>query len=123
MHRNAKILVVDDSRVMRRIVIRCLDSLGFSNACEAENGLAALAAVENGQIDMVLTDWCMPGMYGIDLLRALRKNPRTAGIPVVMISAESQPHLVEEAMRAGADYYVAKPFTCEVIQRALAKVL
>jgi len=123
VHRKAKILVVDDSKVMRRIVARCLNSLGFKNISEAGNGIEALDVVENDGVDLVLTDWCMPKMYGIDLLRALRSNPGTEKLPVVMITAEAQEHLIEEAMAAGASYYIAKPFTCDVVQKALARVL
>ncbi|MBU0480212.1 MAG: response regulator [Proteobacteria bacterium] len=116
-----KILVVDDSAIMRKIVIRFLKTLGLRNVVEAKDGIEALAIIRRGEIELILSDWNMPGMYGIDLLRAVRAEHKTSAIPFIMISAEAQNHQLAEAVAAGVTYYIIKPFTLEVLQRGLAR--
>lgn len=120
---NMKILVVDDSRVMRRIIMNYLAFLGYTNIREAASGRQALHVLAEEQVDLILSDWVMPGMHGIDLLRKVRDNESTSQIPFVMITAEAQPHLIFEAIQAEVSDYVVKPFTREALQRSLEKVL
>jgi len=118
-----RILVVDDSKVMRRIIQNHLAALGYPNVIETSSGRKALALIEEGSVDLVFSDWVMPGMHGIELLRRVRANPATRELPFVMVTAEAQPHLIYEAIQAKVSYYVVKPFTREMLQKALNRVL
>lgn len=117
-----KVLVVDDSLVMRRIIMNHLRSLGYSNILEADNGEKALRILETEQVGLVLSDWCMRTMHGIEVLRKVRKNEATRDIPFIMVTAEAQPHLILEAIRAQVSDYVVKPFTKENLQESIEKV-
>lgn len=119
---NMKILVVDDSKVMRHIIRNHLTALGFTEICEAANGRDALSVLAERPIDLVFSDWVMPGMHGIELLRQVRGNEATRHIPFIMVTAEAQPHLIFEAIQAKVSDYVVKPFTREVLQRSMEKV-
>ena len=116
-----RILVVDDSAIMRKIIIKYLEDLGFKNWVQAADGREALKMVTAGGVDIVLSDWNMPGLYGIDLLRAVRSGEKTSEIPFIMISAEAQPHQLAQALDEGVDCYITKPFTCKTLQRGLAQ--
>lgn len=118
-----KILIVDDSRVMRTIVNRTLRQAGFEShpVSEAENGLVALAAIEADQPDLVLSDWNMPEMSGIELLRALRK--RGNAVSFGFVTSEGSPEMREQAEQAGAMFLIAKPFTADTFSEALTGVL
>ncbi|MEW6501050.1 MAG: response regulator [Thermodesulfobacteriota bacterium] len=117
-----KILVVDDSRVMRHIIRNHLVALGFTEILEAGSGREALAVLAAEPVDLVFSDWVMPGMHGIELLKQVRGNAATSRIPFIMVTAEAQPHLVFEAIQAKVSDYVVKPFTRETLQRSMEKV-
>lgn len=122
MDKNMKILVVDDFSTMRRIVKNLLVELGFSNISEADDGATAWPILEKGGIDFLVTDWNMPEMAGIDLLKHVRANPSTASIPVLMVTAEAQREQIMEAAQAGVNGYVVKPFTAETLKEKIDKV-
>lgn len=119
---NMKVLVVDDSLVMRKIITNHLRSLGYTNILEAENGEKALQMLEKEKVDLIFSDWCMRVMHGIDVLRSVRKNEATKNIPFIMVTAEAQPHLILEAIRAQVSDYVVKPFTRENLRESIEKV-
>lgn len=116
------ILVVDDFSTMRRIVKNLLVEIGFNNIEEADDGKTALPILENGGIDFLVTDWNMPGMAGIDLLRAVRANPALSSLPVLMVTAEAKREQIMEAAEAGVNGYVVKPFTADTLQEKVDKV-
>jgi two-component system, chemotaxis family, chemotaxis protein CheY len=116
------ILVVDDSAVMRRIITNHLQALGCRNILEAADGYTALAVLRSERIDLIISDWCMQGMHGIDLLRAIRADAAFGKLPFIMVTAEGQPHSIDEAKEAGVDRYVLKPFTREILAQALQKI-
>ena len=119
-----KILVADDSRVMRQIVIRTLRQAGYDDhdIVEAEDGADALAKVSSENPDLVLSDWNMPNMTGIDLLRAIRADAALKHLPVLMITAEAKKENIVEAAQAGASGYVVKPFTAATLDEKLNKI-
>ncbi len=118
-----KFLVVDDFSTMRRIVRNLLKELGFSNVEEAEDGVVALAKLKSGSFDFVISDWNMPNMTGIDLLRAIRADAGLSGLPVLMITAEAKKENIIEAAQAKANGYIVKPFTAAVLDEKLNKIL
>jgi two-component system, chemotaxis family, chemotaxis protein CheY len=117
-----KILVVDDFSTMRRIVKNLLTELGFNNISEADDGLTALPILERGGIDFLVTDWNMPGMPGIELLKAVRINPKLASLPVLMVTAEAKREQIMEAAQAGVNGYVVKPFTADTLKEKVDKI-
>jgi two-component system chemotaxis response regulator CheY len=117
-----KILVVDDMSTMRRIVKNILKQLGFVNLDEAENGQEALAKLRADTFDFVVSDWNMPGMTGIELLRVIRADEKLKHIPVLMVTAEAQKENLIEAIQAGVNNYVVKPFTAETMQEKITKI-
>lgn len=117
-----KVLVVDDMVTMRRIVKNVLKQLGFSNIDEAENGQDGLQKLKAGKYDFVVSDWNMPVMTGIDMLRAIRADEQLKAIPVLMVTAEAQQKNLVEAVQAGVSNYIVKPFTAETMQEKLAKI-
>lgn len=120
---NMKILIVDDMSTMRRIVKNVLKQVGFTNTEEAENGEDALQKLRAGDpFRFVVSDWNMPVMTGIDLLRAIKADPALKAIPVLMVTAEAQKANVVEAVQAGASNYIVKPFTAEGLQDKIAKI-
>ena len=113
-------LVVDDYASMRSVVIEVLKRAGFTEIYQAGNGQSALAKVlEHPKIGLIVSDWYMPTMDGLDLLRALKANPQTAHIPVLMITAEGQRDNVLDAMQSGAAGYIVKPFAPSELQKRL----
>lgn len=122
MNKNLKILVVDDFSTMRRIVKNLLNELGFSDISEADDGKTALPMLQNGHFDFVVTDWNMPGMPGIELLKAIRADERLKGIPVLMVTAEAQREQIIEAAKAGVSGYIVKPFTGQTLKEKLDKI-
>lgn len=122
LNRNLKILVVDDFSTMRRIVKNLLNELGFSDITEADDGKTALPLLQSGQFDFVITDWNMPGMPGIELLRHIRADERLKGIPVLMVTAEAQREQIIEAAKAGVSGYIVKPFTGVTLKEKLDKI-
>ena len=119
---NMRFLVVDDFSTMRRIVRNLLKELGFSNVDEAEDGQVALHKLKNGQFDFVVTDWNMPGMQGIDLLKAIRADDKLSHLPVLMVTAEAKREQIIEAAQAGVNGYVVKPFTAQVLKEKIDKI-
>ncbi|WP_366524801.1 chemotaxis response regulator CheY [Ferrovum sp.] len=119
---NLKFLVVDDFSTMRRIVRNLLKELGFTNVIEAEDGVDALNKLRAGEIEFVVSDWNMPNMTGIDLLRAIRKDPALRHLPVLMVTAEAKKENIIEAAQAGASGYIVKPFTAATMDEKLKKI-
>ncbi len=117
-----KVLVVDDMSTMRRIVKNVLRQIGFSDIVEAENGQDALTKLKAGGFGLVVSDWNMPVMQGIELLRAVRADTELKTIPFLMVTAEAQKENLIEAVQAGVSNYVVKPFTAEVLQGKLEKI-
>jgi len=120
--KNLRILIVDDFSTMRRIVKNLLNNLGFMNTAEAEDGNSALVALRGSTFDFVVTDWNMPGMTGIELLKAIRNDPRLAKLPVLMVTAEAKREQIVEAAQCGVNGYIIKPFTAETLKDKLIKV-
>jgi len=117
-----KVLVVDDFATMRKIVRNILKQIGFDDIIEAEDGNAALQVLKNDSIGLVVTDWNMPNCSGFELLQKIRVNPETAAMPVLMVTAEGLKDNVVEAVKAGVNNYVVKPFTAEVLQEKIEQI-
>ncbi|MFN3598561.1 MAG: chemotaxis response regulator CheY [Aquificaceae bacterium] len=117
-----RILTVDDMATMRKIIKSLLNQLGYTTVEEAENGRDALYKLKQGKYDLVLLDWNMPEMDGITLLQEIRKDPELKSIPVVMVTAEAKKENVLQAIQAGANNYIVKPFTAETLKEKLDKV-
>lgn len=117
-----KFLVVDDFSTMRRIVRNLLKELGFLNVQEAEDGVDALAKLRADTFDFVVSDWNMPNMTGIDLLRAIRADDKLKHLPVLMVTAEAKKENIIAAAQAGASGYVVKPFTAATLDEKLKKI-
>nr|WP_297347829.1 chemotaxis response regulator CheY [uncultured Glaciecola sp.] len=122
MNKNMKILVVDDFSTMRRIIKNLLKDLGFTNIQEADDGTTALPMLVQGDFDFVVTDWNMPGMQGIDLLRAIRADDNLKHLPVLMVTAEAKKEQIVAAAQAGINGYVVKPFTAATLKEKLEKI-
>lgn len=117
-----KILIVDDFSTMRRIIKNLLRDLGFNNTIEADDGLTALPILNAGGIDFLVTDWNMPGMQGIDLLKTVRADPKLATLPVLMVTAETKREQIIEAAQAGVNGYIVKPFTAATLKDKIEKI-
>jgi two-component system chemotaxis response regulator CheY len=118
-----RILVVDDFATMRRIIRNLLQDLGFGSIAEADDGNTAWPMLQNGQYDLLITDWNMPGMPGLELLKSVRADARLARLPVLMLTAEAKREQIVEAAQAGVNGYVIKPFTAETLKSKLEKIL
>ncbi|HAG53305.1 MAG TPA: hypothetical protein DCL21_05925 [Alphaproteobacteria bacterium] len=121
--KNMRILVVDDFHTMRRIVINLLKQLGFSNVVEAGDGKEALEKVHSDKIDLVVSDWNMPNMTGIEFLKELRADERYKSLPFIMVTAEGKKENVIAAVHAGVSNYVVKPFNAATLKEKLTKVV
>lgn len=117
-----KILIVDDFSTMRRIIKNLLRDLGFTNTSEADDGVTALPMLQNGNFDFLVTDWNMPGMTGIDLLKAVRADDKLKDMPILMVTAEAKREQIVEAAQAGVNGYVVKPFTAAVLKEKIEKI-
>ena len=117
-----KFLVVDDFATMRRIVRNLLKELNFANVDEAEDGVVALQKLSRDRFDFVVSDWNMPNMSGIDLLKAIRADATLKHLPVLMVTAEAKKENIIEAAQAGASGYIVKPFTAATLSEKLAKI-
>lgn len=117
-----KILIVDDFSTMRRIIKNLLRDLGFNNTQEADDGLTALPILQAGGIDFLITDWNMPGMQGIDLLKTVRADENLASLPVLMVTAETKREQIIEAAQAGVNGYIVKPFTAATLKDKIEKI-
>ncbi|MCL0035238.1 response regulator [Thermodesulfovibrionales bacterium] len=117
-----KVLVVDDFPTMRRIIKNLLKQIGFEHIEEAENGTQALNKLKNDSFGLVVSDWNMPEMNGITFLRNTRQSEDFKGIPFLMVTAEAEKEKVIEAIKAGVDSYVVKPFTSEILKEKIEKI-
>ena len=122
MDKDMKILIVDDFSTMRRIIKNLLRDLGFTNTQEADDGLTALPMLKSGDFDFLVTDWNMPGMTGIDLLKQVRADEKLADLPTLMVTAEAKRDQIVEAAQAGVNGYVVKPFTAQVLKEKIEKI-
>ncbi len=123
MNANLKFLVVDDFSTMRRIVKNLLQELGYAKIEEADDGTTALPMLKAGDFDFLITDWNMPSMPGLELLKQVRADPKLAKLPVLMVTAEAKREQIVEAAQAGVSGYVIKPFTAQTLSEKLAKIL
>ena len=119
---STRFLVVDDFSTMRRIVRNLLKELGFTVVQEAEDGVDALTKLRAETFDFVVSDWNMPNMTGIELLRAIRADDKLKHLPVLMVTAEAKKENIIEAAKAGASGYVVKPFTAATLDEKLKKI-
>jgi two-component system chemotaxis response regulator CheY len=117
-----KILIVDDFATMRRIMKNILKQIGFSNIIEADDGTTALEELKKNSVDLIISDWNMPKMTGLDLLKQVRGMDDLKEVPFLMVTAEAQKQNVIDAVQAGVTNYVVKPFTAEAISEKLEKI-
>jgi two-component system chemotaxis response regulator CheY len=123
MDMSIKVLIVDDFATMRRILKNILKQIGFTNISEADDGATALEELKKNKADLIISDWNMPKMTGLDLLKNVRADDSLKHIPFLMVTAESQKQNVLDAVQAGVSNYVVKPFTAEQITEKLEKIL
>lgn len=116
-----RVLVVDDFATMRKIIKNVLKQINIDNVLEAENGKHALDLLKKEPIDMIISDWIMPEMTGIDFLKACKSDETIKNIPFLMVTAEAQKDCIMEAIKSGVDNYIVKPFTPEKLQGAIDK--
>ena len=121
--KDMKFLVVDDFSTMRRIIKNLLHDLGYPNVTEADDGKTALPMLQAGSFDFLISDWNMPGMSGLDLIKAVRSDEKLKKMPVLMLTAEAKREQIIEAAQAGVNGYVIKPFTAETLKEKLDKIL
>ena len=118
-----KVLVVDDFATMRRIVKNILTQLGFTNIVEADDGSTAIELLKaDNSVDMVISDWNMPKMTGLELLKAVRSDPELANMPFIMVTAEAQQENIIQAVKAKVSQYIVKPFTAETLGEKIDKI-
>ena len=122
LDKKMKVLVVDDFATMRRIVKNILRQIGFTNILEADDGSTALNILKKEKVDLVITDWNMPKMSGLELLKAIRADENLKDIPVMMVTAEALKENIIEAVKAGVNQYIVKPFTAQTLQEKLEKI-
>lgn len=123
MDTSIKVLIVDDFATMRRILKNILKQLGFKNLVEADDGTSAWEILQGQSIDLIISDWNMPKMTGLELLKKVRASDNHKRTPFLMVTAEAQKQNVIEAVQAGVSNYVVKPFTAEAISDKLVKIL
>jgi two-component system chemotaxis response regulator CheY len=122
LDKNMKILIVDDFSTMRRIIKGLLGELGYTNIEEADDGNTALPLLKAGNFDFLVTDWNMPGMTGLDLLKNVRADARLGKLPVLMVTAEAKREQIVEAAQAGVNGYIVKPFTANTLKEKMDKI-
>lgn len=122
MDKNMSILVVDDFPTMRRIVRSLLKELGYTNVDEAEDGQEALSKLRGGGFDFVVSDWNMPNLDGLEMLKQIRGDANLSSLPVLMVTAEAKKENIIAAAQAGANGYVVKPFTAATLEEKLNKI-
>lgn len=123
MNGSLRFLVVDDFSTMRRIIRNFLNDLGYGDVTEAEDGQTALQILAQGNIDFLITDWNMPGMPGIDLLKAVRADPILAKLPVLLVTAEPAKERNRQAIQSGVSGFIVKPFTPVMLKNEIDKIL
>lgn len=121
--KNMKILVVDDFSTMRKIIKNLLKQAGYKNIVEAEDGGAALKVLESEKVDFIISDWNMPNMNGLEFLKAVRANSESSSLPFLMVTAEGLKENVVLAVKAGVSNYIVKPFTAEVLDEKIEKII
>ena len=121
--KSMRILVVDDFQTMRRIIINLLRQLGFTNVVEAADGQLALERVKDDNIDLVVSDWNMPNMTGLEFLQELRASEEYKALPFIMVTAEGKKENVIVAVQAGVNNYIVKPFNAATLKEKLVKVI
>lgn len=122
LNTNMKVLVVDDFSTMRRIVKNILRQLGFTHIVEADDGSTALDLLQKEPVEMIISDWNMPKMTGLELLKAVRADDALKDIPFLMVTAEAQQENIIEAVKAGVSNYIVKPFTAETLGQKIEQV-
>ena len=123
LEKDSKILIVDDFSMMRKVVSNIMKELGYSNFVEAEDGVVALDILRNNNdIKLVITDWHMPNLNGLDLLKQIRSDPDLSSLPVIMITAEALQQNIVAAIHAGVDNFIVKPFDAKMMKEKLNKV-
>ncbi len=122
MNKDMKILIVDDFSTMRRIIKNLLRDLGFNNTTEADDGQTALPLLKNGNFDFLVTDWNMPGMDGLTLLKTVRADENLKDMPVLMVTAEAKREQIITAAQAGVNGYIVKPFTAATLKEKIEKI-
>jgi two-component system chemotaxis response regulator CheY len=120
--RSMRILVVDDFSTMRRIIKNILKQLEFNNVVDADDGSSAWEVLNKDKIDFVISDWNMPKMSGLELLKKVRNSEEFADLPFLMVTAEGQQENIIEAVQAGVSNYIVKPFTPETIEQKINKI-
>jgi two-component system, chemotaxis family, chemotaxis protein CheY len=123
MSKDLRFLVVDDFSTMRRIVKNFLNDLGYHNVEEADDGTTALPLLRSGNVDFLITDWNMPEMQGLELLKIVRSEPALKQLPVLLLTAEAKREQIVEAAQAGVNGYVVKPFTAQTLKDKIEKIL
>ncbi|MDD5170335.1 MAG: chemotaxis response regulator CheY [Syntrophales bacterium] len=123
MDKNIKILIVDDFATMRKVIRNILKQLGYENIVEAEDGVLGLRALKSQKIDFVICDWNMPNMTGLELLKAVRADSDLSATPFLMVTAEALQENVVAAVKAGVSNYIVKPFTAEILNEKITKIL
>ncbi|HEU17925.1 MAG TPA: response regulator [Deltaproteobacteria bacterium] len=123
MDKSSKILVVDDFATMRKVIRNLLKQIGFENIAEAEDGEMALKELKSQHISFIISDWNMPNMTGLDLLKAVRADGDLCKTPFLMVTAEALQDNVVQAVKAGVDNYIVKPFTAEVLNEKITGII
>ncbi len=123
MGKDMKIMVVDDFATMRKVVKNLLKQAGFENIVEAEDGVVALRVLKSQKVDFIISDWNMPNMTGLELLKAVRADQDLADTPFLMVTAEALQDNVVMAVKAGVSNYIVKPFTAEVLNEKITKIM
>ena len=121
--KNLKILIVDDFATMRKVIRNLLKQGGFENIVEAEDGAAALKVLKSQPVDFIISDWNMPNMSGLELLKAVRADDELKALPFLMVTAEALKDNVVAAVKAGVSNYIVKPFTAEVLNEKIEKIV
>jgi two-component system chemotaxis response regulator CheY len=122
MNKDINILIVDDFSAMRQIIRNLLHELGFDNTSEADNGQTALPMLKAGNFDFLVTDWSMPDMDGLTLLKTVRADEQLRDLPVLMVTAEAKREQIVDAAEAGVNAYIVKPFTAETLKDKIDKI-
>ena len=122
VNKNLKILIVDDFATMRKVIRNLLKQGGFENVVEAEDGVAALKVLKSQKMDFIISDWNMPNMSGLELLKAVRGDDELKELPFLMVTAEALKDNVVAAVKAGVSNYIVKPFTAEVLNEKIEKI-
>ena len=123
LDKKIKVLIVDDFSTMRRICKHLLKQIGFTNIVEADDGTTALNVLKKEKVELVLTDWNMPKMNGLELLKAIRKDPNLKHLPVIMVTAEALNENIIAALKAGVNNYIVKPFNAQTLEKKIEDVL